>query len=362
MDTRLGGREEEGRGGGGWWVCTQSTLVRCTVGIVSEGSVTYLLPTQVQMLTSTSKFHNRCYIFKQHYTSILVHTVTHWEFYRFLRFNRKMSKGKVRYQAGAEEVEMVGLSMLSLCSVSRDFRYIVMDMPLLMMVVCWYCIVISVELKEMVSRDYRYLLMDMFVRKTIVCCYCIMIKVEIKGMVSRDFKDEVLDSLSMPVVGYISVKTGKPDTTVADCLGCGGRAELWLQGVRFGYFNPDNAVAVVDGIGRSEQCLLKVEVQEKVSRDYNLFRMFVVGYFSVKTGKPDATGADCLGCGGRVKLWLQGVRCGYFNLNNAVAVVDGIVRMEKWAMDMGEKNLRGGGNNWAQMGIGFNPYTRGPEF
>ena len=48
--------------------------------------------------------------------------------------------------------------------------------------------------------------------------------------------------------------------------------------------------------------------------------------------------------------------------NNAVAVVDGIVRMEKWIMVRGEKNLWVSGSSWTLMDIGFNPYTRGPEF
>ena len=46
-----------------------------------------------------------------------------------------------------------------------------------------------------------------------------------------------------------------------------------------------------------------------------------------KTSKPDTTGAVCLVYGGSIELWLQGVRYGDFNLNNAVAVVDGLDRL-----------------------------------
>jgi hypothetical protein len=88
-----------------------------------------------------------------------------------------------------------------------------MDMLVQMMVVCWYCIVTGAVLKETVSRDYKF--------------------------------------FSMRVLGYFNAKMGKPDAAGAGCLGCGGRVELWLQGVQFGYFNPNNAVAVVDGIIRS---------------------------------------------------------------------------------------------------------------
>jgi len=168
-----------------------------------------------------------------------------------------MSRGKVRYQAGAEEVEMVSLFMLSPCSL------------------------VHVLFKGTIPRDYRCIVMDTLVQLMVVCWYCIVTGEDLKGTVSRENK---------------------------------------------------------------------------------FFRMRVVDYFSSKMGKPDAAGADCLGCGGRVELWLQGVRFEYLNPNNAVAVVEGMVSMEKWVMFMGERKLRGVGNNLPPIGIGLNTYTRGPKF
>ena len=54
-----------------------------------------------------------------------------------------------------------------------------------------------------------------------------------------------------------------------------------------------------------------------------------LGILTLEAVKTSKTGCDWYGLFGlrwKYQLWLQGVRYGYFNLNNAVAVVDGIDR------------------------------------
>jgi len=58
------------------------------------------------------------------------------------------------------------------------------------------------------------------------------------------------NGLLLNIVRKTTIKMTNPDTTGTVCLGYGGRIELWLQGVRYGDFNLNNAVAVVDGIGQ----------------------------------------------------------------------------------------------------------------